>query len=134
MIHRKMTRRPLKITYLQNVQRKNTNYSHVKNAMFSKVRKCALNIDSMLNFLHKKDQNIYFTSDLYKGKKKTTYTETKKSRLTFNNKQTFLLIFLISKFSNSKFVNTCLSQRNTPSIFDNKTIEVTLYTIIHYIP
>ena len=34
--------------------------------MFPKVRKCPLNIDGMLNNFHKKDQNIYFTSDLRK--------------------------------------------------------------------
>ena len=42
---------------------KNTNDSHVKNDIFEKVRKCPFYI---LNILQKKDQNIYFTSDLRK--------------------------------------------------------------------
>ena len=45
---------------------------------FQKVRKCLLNIDGMLNILQKKDQNIYFTSDLRKGKKNYLHWNKKK--------------------------------------------------------
>ena len=44
-----------------------TQMTHMsKMTYFQKVRKCLLNIDGMLNILQKKDQNIYFTSDLHK--------------------------------------------------------------------